>query len=190
VRPQLNLDEGDGYRALREHVVERARLARSRYGPAIDAQTMEKILQDPDVVRFPTRIVFDAEALVPGEFAFARPVGKSARDGFEICIHTHFEDRPELIPLLAAYHVPSINYLDVATRHEAELFGAALLGLDVEDYYTKLCELADAIPGPKGPEFTEEIGKLLQPDVEPTPAADAGCCGSGSGHGGGCGSSS
>ena len=41
---------------------------------------------------------------------------------------------------------PGINYGDIATHEEAELFGATLLGLDQEHYYATLCKLADSLP--------------------------------------------
>ena len=79
-------------------------------------------------------------------------------------MHPLFENRPDDLPLLVAYHVPSINYLDVATHVEAELFGAALLGLSVDDYYARLCELADSIPGctPAGEEVERAMNDLAR----------------------------
>jgi hypothetical protein len=56
-----------------------------------------------------------------------------------------FENVDELIPLLIAYYIPSVNYGDVASHVEAELFGSTLLGIDVEEYYTVLCSVADTV---------------------------------------------
>ncbi len=47
--------------------------------------------------------------------------------------------------LLIAYHIPVINYGTIVEALDAELFGATLLGLEVEAYYQALCELADAL---------------------------------------------
>ena len=155
-REQLNLTEEDGYEALRGHVAERAVLAREKYGPVIDLDAIRQILSDGEVMRFPTVLRFDAEALIAGEFAWAAALGDKPSDGFAIVVHPHFEERVEDLPLLIAYHIVTVNYLDVVTHVEAELFGATLLGLTSEEYYERLCKLADELPGPK-PDFTPVV---------------------------------
>ncbi len=141
------LTENDGYEALREHVLERALAARAAHGPDFDRVALEGLLADPKVMRFPTRLTFAAEGLLDGEFAWARALGAQPQDGYEIVVHPQFENRPEALPALVAYHIVSVNYLDVATAAEAELYGAALLGLEIDDYYGKVCALADELPG-------------------------------------------
>jgi len=144
-REKLDLTEEDGYRALRNHLVDRAQLARVRYGPEIDAAAIEAILLDSEIVRHPTTIEYGNEELDQGEFAWPRPVTDGESTGFNLVIHDHFAGRPEVLPFLAPYFIPTINYADLATHEEAELFGATLLGLDVEVYYQRLCELADEL---------------------------------------------
>ena len=166
------LTEEDGYEALKGHTLDKALLARSRYGPSFDEQSMTQLLADPEVVRFPTVLRFDADSLMPGEFAWARALGESPSEGFALFVHPHFEGRWDVLPMLIAYHLVSINYLDVATQDEAELFGAALLGMEVLDYYDQVCALADSIPGAPQPQET--------PAEFATPAAPASTgCGSG-----------
>jgi hypothetical protein len=60
-------------------------------------------------------------------------------------VHPHYEHHTDVLPLLITYHLVSVNYGDIATHEEAELYGATLLGLPVEEYYRRLCELADAV---------------------------------------------
>ncbi|MCB9913754.1 MAG: hypothetical protein H6828_01235 [Planctomycetes bacterium] len=163
-RPKLT--EEDGHRALRGHVVDKALLARARYGPEFGPERVLELLADPDLVRFPTRLEFTETELRPGEFAHAQVSAQGPRAGFTLYVHREFERRPELLSLLVAYHVPSINYLDIAGPEEAELFGATLHGLDVEDYYRILCELVDGMAGPKGPELTAELALLLEPSLQ------------------------
>jgi hypothetical protein len=170
VNARLELSEADGYEALRAHVVDRALAARRRHGPRIDAQTILRVLADPEVVRFPTELVFSSSALLPGEFACPLPKGEHPRDGFTLAVHEVFANRPDALPYLVAYHIPSINYLDVVTNREAELFGAALLGLEVDEYYRRLCALADQLPGGHA--------------VTPPPASHSCACGSSGGCGG------
>ncbi|MFO0829388.1 MAG: hypothetical protein U0572_14720 [Phycisphaerales bacterium] len=143
MRPEIS--ESDGRRALRDHACEKAAIARGRYGPIIDAAAILRILGDAEIVRYPTRLVFDAIGLMPGEFAHAAPLGEHPRDGFEVRVHPLFESRRDLWPLLVAYHLPPINYGDIVAPEDCEQFGAALLGMDVERYYETLCELSDSI---------------------------------------------
>ena len=147
-REALNLTEDDGYEALRGHVLERALTARERYGPKIDEGALLRLLQDGEIVRFPTHIVYDESLLLDGEFAWAKALGERPADGYQIVVAPMFKDRPDDLVAIVAYHLVRVNYLDVATHVEAELFGAALLGLEVDDYYERLCKLADELPRP------------------------------------------
>jgi len=175
VNARATLTEADGYEALRAHLVQKALAARARHGPEIDAAAIRRVLADPEVVRFPTEIAFSSSALLPGEFACPLPKGEHPKDGFTLAVHELFATRPDALPYLVAYHIPSINYLDVVTNREAELFGAALLGLEVDEYYRRVCALADELPAraPTMPVFHE-----------PAPAAHSCACG----KTGGCGS--
>jgi hypothetical protein len=137
----------DAKRSLRDHLVDKAMAARLKYGLYIDTETIFKMLDDREVVRYPTGVRFDAEPLEPGEFALAQPLGDDPKQGYCLFIHPWFEPQREILPLLIAYHIPDINYGEVATSAEAELFGATLLGLEVDAYYQALCELADSLPG-------------------------------------------
>ena len=185
--------EEDGYEALRGHLVERALLARERHGPVIDLPALRRLLEDRELVRFPVQLRFADEPLMRGEFAHAAPLGQRAADGFELCVRPCFRDDEAAVVALALYHVPTVNYLDVVTHVEAELFGAAVLGLEVEQYYARICELADSMP----PEFRVSQAELAEADamrrhlegeapeaspMAPPPAAgpaDSGCCGGG-----------
>lgn len=148
---------------------------------------MLRILGDPEFVRFPVGVRFDDEALLNGEFAYAAALGKRPSEGFCLFVHPCFEAREEVLPLLVAYHVPAINYLDIATNKEAELFGATLLGMRVDDYYEQLCDLADSMPGGVGRVGSEEVRQRFEQltgdhqgasDSAPPPV---GGCGSGCG---------
>jgi len=133
--------------AFRTHLVAKATAARHTYGPDIDADAIRRMLQDPQVVRYPTTIEFDAAPLQAPEFAHAQPLGFHAGDGYCLFVHPCFRQEPRSLPLLVAYHIPSINYGGIAEAEHAELYGATLLGLDVEAYYQTLCTLADSMPG-------------------------------------------
>jgi hypothetical protein len=137
--------EAEGHRALCDHAAECAARARERYG-VIDAEVLPGLLQDPLVTRRPAEVRFETALLKPGEPAYVEPRGDNPDDGFVIWVHPHFQDRPEALPLLVAYQLVRVNYGEVATHAEAEAFGAALLGLDRDEYYTRMCALADELP--------------------------------------------
>lgn len=141
-------NEADGRRALADHAAEKATEARLRYGLLIDAAAILRMLDDRSVVRYPTGLRFDAEPLRLGEFAFAAPLGETPAQGFCLFLHPCFRDRPEAWPFLIAYHLPVINYGEIVTPEDCERFAASLLGMDQEQYYAALCELADSIPPP------------------------------------------
>lgn len=135
----------EAQQSLCDHVVAKAMDARLRRGGLIDRVEMMRLLDDRAVVRYPLGVRFDAEPLQPGEFACLEKLGEHPSDGFCLFIHPIFENVDELIPLLIAYYIPSVNYGDVASHVEAELFGASLLGIDVEEYYTILCSVAGTV---------------------------------------------
>lgn len=137
--------EHDGRRALRDHVLERARIARAKHGPAISAEVMRRLLSDPEVLRYPVTVRFSALGLQSGEFAHAEQIGTHPREGFTLYVHPSLESRPDTLPLVMAYHVPPINYGDIAEPEDCEAFGAALLNLPVAEYYRRLCEIADSL---------------------------------------------
>lgn len=140
------LTEQDARVALRDHLAEKAMNARLARGMYIDAQAIIDMLDDRAFVRYPVGVRFDAGALEPGEFAAPVPLGDHPAQGFCLFIHPCFERQPDAWPLLIAYHIPSINYGEIVSPEDAELFGATLLGLDQDTYYHALCELADSIP--------------------------------------------
>jgi hypothetical protein len=142
---------GTGAReAFSEHLKAKAAAARRTYGPSVDADAILRMLRDREVVRYPTTIEYDVAPLHAHEFACPLPLGFHPSDGFCLFVHPHFERQPENLPLLVAYHIPSINYGGIVEPQHAELYGATLLGLEVETYYRALCGLADSIPRPSG----------------------------------------
>lgn len=138
----------DGAIALRDHLMSVAELARGRYGEQMDLTGIEALLEDREIVRYPVTLVFDDAPLQPGEYGFPEPIGCRPQDGFKLYLHPHFEPREDVLALLIAYQLVRVNYGDVASHEEAEVFGAALCGVDQDKYYETLCELVDSIPAP------------------------------------------
>ena len=143
---ERKLTEQDGRSALKDHILERAHAALARYGPLIDDAAIMRLLNDREIVRYPVGVRFDATPLESGEFAHTVPLGEHPREGFCLFIHPMFEKQPDLWAPLIAYYIPPVNYGDIADAEDCELFGAALLGLDVDSYYQMLCDVADSVP--------------------------------------------
>ena len=139
------LTEEDAKQSLQNHIQVKAGEARDKYGSNIGHAEILKMLEDREVVRYPVKIVFACDALQEGEFAFVQAIGTSPNEGFILHIHPAFETRKDDLPLLIAYQLVVINYGDIATGNEAELFGATLLGIEVDNYYERLCSLTDSL---------------------------------------------
>jgi hypothetical protein len=135
----------DARRSLREHVAAKGEEIRAKYGPRIGWAELQRILQDRSCVRYPCDIVFDAAPLQPGEFAWPAPKGDRPEDGFTLYVHPFFLTQLDVVPYLVLYQLVLVNYGPFASPDDAETFGAAALGLDKDEYYARLCELADQI---------------------------------------------
>ena len=131
--------------AVSRHVIEKAKEIRTRYGPAIDYPVVLQILEDRRCIRYPVEIQFVSDGIEPGLFARAEPVSDNPDDGYVISLHRQFEDRPDVLPALILYQSVLVNYGDLATAADAELFGSGILGLDRDTYYTQIVDLTDAL---------------------------------------------
>ena len=118
-----------------------------RYGAHIGWPQLLRLLEDRECVRYPCEIVFDAAPLQPGEFAYPIAKGDRPQDGFTLYVHPSFMTQLDQVPLLVLYQLVLVNYGAFAGPEDAEVFGAAALGLDREEYYQALCRLTDGLPG-------------------------------------------
>lgn len=134
--------EETGRIALRDHIREKALVALSRHSAPFDNNTAVRLTSDRDIVRYPTQLVYDGAPLEPGEFAFLSPKGDDPIDGFVIYLRPDLADRPTDALRAVLYQIVRINYGDIATSSEAELFGSTAMGESVDDYYNALCQLS------------------------------------------------
>jgi hypothetical protein len=135
--------EADGRLALRDHVRDKAVAARQRY-PILNAHTLPTLLQDRTLVRYPVTLAFDNSRLQVGDLAYLQQLGETPSDGYALFLHPAIEHDTRL-PLVAAYYLPSVNYGEIVSSAEAELFGAVLNGMPVDEFYSILCALADQL---------------------------------------------
>lgn len=118
---------------------------REKYGPHIGWKQLQEILVDRACVRYPCDIVFDSAPLLEKEFAHPVARGEDPESGYTLYVHPFFSTQlPEAVALVL-YQLVLVNYGSFASAADAEAFGAAVLGMDPEDYYRKICALADAI---------------------------------------------
>lgn len=132
-------------RSLNDHVADKGAELREKYGTALGWPELQLVLADREFVRYPCEIVFTAEGLHEGEFAHPSPQGDTPEEGFFIRVHPHFMTALEWLPHLVLYQLVAVNYGEFAAAEDAETFGAAALGLDLEDYYQTICRLADQL---------------------------------------------
>lgn len=135
----------DARQSLSDHVAAKGAEIRAKYGPAIGWSQLQRILGDRECLRYPCEVAFDAAPLLSDECAFPMPIGDRPEDGFRLCVHPYFSVDPGRVPLLALYQVVAINYGAFASPDDAEIFGAAVLGIPREEYYEALCSMADEI---------------------------------------------
>lgn len=141
------LSAEDARQSLNAHVAAKGAEIFEKYGPHIGWKELQAILKDEDCVRYPCELVFDAASLQPGELAHPIPNGEQPSDGFTMFVHPIFMAQLAEVPRIVLYQLVLVNYGEFASSDDAEKFGAAALGLGVEDYYLQLCTLADQLPG-------------------------------------------
>lgn len=140
---QLTID--DARQTLAAHAADKGREIFERYGPVIGWKQLLEILEDRRCVRYPCDIAFDAAPLQPGECAYPVPKGDLPEAGFTLHVHPLLLSRLHDVPLPVFYQLVLVNYGAFASAEDAELFGAAALGLPREEYYQRLCELSDSM---------------------------------------------
>jgi hypothetical protein len=143
VSKQLTAD--DARQSLSAHVAARGAEIFAKYGPRIGWNELQRLLEDRACVRYPCAIAFDAASLQPGECAWPKANSDRPEDGFVIYIHPLFMTRLDRVAHLALYQLVVVNYGEFASSDDAEIFGAAALGISREQYYQDLCALADLL---------------------------------------------
>ncbi len=139
-RQPIDLTQEHARHVLRDHISMIAQRSYKLYGAVSSIELIERLLGDRDIIRYETKWRFDSSLLQAGECAMAVKEG----DGFVIAVHPWFAGSPGEIPYLIAYHLATVNYGEgVIGPSEAELFGSALLGLGIESYYQRLCDIVD-----------------------------------------------
>jgi hypothetical protein len=137
-------ERGEG--ALAAHLLQLARIARRRHGP-LKAENLSAFLDDPDCVRYPTRLVFEFGEMGPNQFAQPE-IDARDPDGEHRVLYVHPElaSRPEDLIYAVSYMVPVIDYGESVVSDETCCqYGAMLLDRSPAEYYRWICSLADSL---------------------------------------------
>lgn len=134
-----------GRESLREHILAQATIAHQRYAP-LETEKLDTLLHDPECVRYPTRLLFELGDMATHQFVHPGPRPARPDTGeMVIFVHPDLSTRPDMLPAAVAYAVPQINYGDVVTDEHCLLYGATLLGMVADEYYDRLCAIADLV---------------------------------------------
>jgi len=132
---------------LAERIAALATLIRQRYGPRLDWRQLLLLLEDRACVRFPCELRFDAEPLLPGEFALVVPRGLNDAEGFIIYLHPFYALELDQAVYLVLPQLVRVNYGLQAAPEDAENFGAQVMDVPTADYFHTLCQLSDQLGG-------------------------------------------
>lgn len=133
--------------AVTKHAIAKAEDIRSRMGSDIDYATLLSMFDDRRSFRYPVKLQFVTDDIEPGMFGKTEAVSDNPDDGYVIYLHRHFENQAEALPLLILYQSVLVNYGDLATADDAELFGSTLLNMDRDEYYQQIETLTDSLWG-------------------------------------------
>lgn len=139
------LTAADARLSLNAHVAAKGAEIRAKYGPSIGWSELKLLLEDRACVRYPCALEFDSAPLQPREFAHPVAKGETPEDGFTMFVHPFFMTQLPDVPALVLYQLVLVNYGEFASSEDALTFGAAALGLSDDEYYQRLCELAEPL---------------------------------------------
>ncbi len=134
-----------GQDSLRDHILAQAVVAHQKHGP-LTFDKLDRLLNDPECVRHPTRLVFEFGEMAMHQFAQPDIDWRNQEnDGRVLYMRPLLRERHDLVVLAVAYMIPLINYGDIISDEHCLPYGAALLGLMEVEYYQQMCALADLV---------------------------------------------
>jgi hypothetical protein len=134
-----------GEDSLGSRLLDQADYAHQKHQPRSLAE-LELLLKDPECVRYPVRLAFEFGEMAMHQFAQPDVDYRHAdQNGRVLYLRPVLRDRPELIVPAVAYMLPVINYGEIIQDEHCMLYGATLLGLMEEEFYARICALADFV---------------------------------------------
>lgn len=134
-----------GQTSLLDHLLAQAVVAHQKYAP-LTLEGLDRLLRDPDCLRFPTRLVYEYGEMAQHQFAqpdvdWRDPDGA----GRVLYLRPTLREHPERVLQAVAYMIPVLNYGEVVTDAHCLSYGATLLGQMEDEFYAALCALADLV---------------------------------------------
>jgi hypothetical protein len=134
-----------GEDSLRDRLIEQATFAYQKYG-SLTQEKLDTFLRDADCVRYPTRLVFEFGEMASHQFAQPDVDWRNPDQGGRVLyLRPVLRDHPDLVPLAVAYMLPVLNYGDIIRDEHCIVYGATLLGLIEDEFYSRICSLADLV---------------------------------------------
>lgn len=131
-----------GRESLREHLLAQAIVAHRKHGALVSG--FDAFLRDRQCVRHPLRLAFEFGDMAVHQFAQPDIDWRNAEeDGRVLYVRPLLRHRQDLLRLAVTYMIPLINYGEVIADEHCLLYGAALLGMMEQEFYEKICALAD-----------------------------------------------
>lgn len=147
--PPPEYDKKENSKRLREglenHILFVSQKAVNKYGRPDSMDVLNRMLEDAEIVRFPTKIIFDSAELKAGEIVKLDKIEDDADEKYQINIHPAFLKRDKDVIALVLHEIVKINYGKIAKEKEALLFASSLLGIKDEIYQTQINELLTEI---------------------------------------------
>ncbi len=167
----------EGEDGLAAHLLERANYARFKYG-GLSPANFGTFLEDRECVRYPTRLLFEFGEMGMHQFAHPNPDPRDPENSCVLYLRPSLAQRPDLVALAIAYMMPVLNYGEIVTDDHCLIYGAVLQGLEEEEFYRKICELADFV-GAENLMAGETEGSIK--NSHPVSLSNGNGCGSGCG---------
>ena len=134
-----------GQQSLREHLLAQAVVAHQKYAPLTFAK-LDALLHDADCLRHPVRLVYEFGEMAMHQFAQPDMDWRNTeQDGRVLYLRPLLREHPNRVVLAVAYLIPAINYGEVITDDHCVLYGATFLGMMEDEFYGRICELADFV---------------------------------------------
>lgn len=130
---------------LENHIRMVAEKALSKYGKIDSFETFLEMLDDREIVRFPSIIDFKDPAGKEKHCVRLDKMGEEDNECYQISLHSHFRGRDKDVIALSVYHLVKINYGKIAKGKEALLFGSLLLNITEDEYKKWIKKLEDEV---------------------------------------------
>ena len=130
---------------LENHIRFVSEKAVNKHGRPNSMGVLSQMLEDNEIVRFPTSILFADGELKEGEPIKLNKIGEGQDERYQIIVHPIFERREKDIIALVLHEVVKVNYGKIAKEKESLLFASSLLGMEEEAYQSRIKELFSEI---------------------------------------------